>query len=95
MMPWFAHGRLRLRRRFEIVGAWELNLDWDIARSRGVIDAIVSTREALSHATGGTPLVPPTWTLAKYLITPHPLGGCRMGVGPQDGVVDHRGGTGR
>jgi cholesterol oxidase len=97
IMPWFAQGvdasdgRLRLRRRFEIVGAWELALDWDIERSRGVIDAIVSTHEALSHATGGMPLVPPTWTLAKYLITPHPLGGCRMGTGPQDGVVDHRG----
>lgn len=97
VMPWFAQGvdgsdgRLRLRRHFEILGAWELTLDWDVDRSRGVIDAIVSTHEALSLATGGTPLVPPTWTAAKYLITPHPLGGCGMGSGPTEGVVDHRG----
>jgi cholesterol oxidase len=97
MMPWFAqgvdaaNGRLRLRRQFEIVGEWELTLDWDIARSREVMDTIVATHVALSHATGGTALVPPTWTLAHYLITPHPLGGCNMGTGPDNGVVDHRG----
>ena len=34
----------------------------------------------LSKATGGMPLVPPTWTLGKYLVTPHPLGGCNMGA---------------
>ncbi len=97
MMPWFAqgvdaaNGQLRLRRQFEIAGEWELTLDWDIARSRGLVDTIVETHEALSRATGGTPLVPPTWTLAHYLITPHPLGGCNMGPGPENGVVDHRG----
>jgi cholesterol oxidase len=97
MMPWFAqgvdaaNGQLRLRRQFEIVGEWELTLEWDIARSREVMDTIVATHVALSHATGGTPLVPPTWTLAHYLITPHPLGGCNMGTGPDNGVVDHRG----
>lgn len=97
MMPWFAqgvdaaNGQLRLRRQFEIVGEWELTLDWDIARSREVMDTIVSTHVALSRATGGTPLVPPTWTVAQYLITPHPLGGCKMGTGPDNGVVNHRG----
>jgi len=45
----------------------------------------------LAAATGGHPVVPPTWTLGSYLITPHPLGGCNMGVSPADGVVDHRG----
>jgi len=97
MMPWFAqgvdaaNGRLRLRRQFEIAGEWELTLDWDIARSRELMDTIVATHVALSQATGGTPLVPPTWTVAHYLITPHPLGGCNMGTGPDNGVVDHRG----
>jgi len=97
MMPWFAqgvdaaNGRLRLRREFEIVGEWELTLDWDIARSRELMDTIVATHVALSQATSGTPLVPPTWTVAHYLITPHPLGGCNMGTGPDNGVVDHRG----
>ena len=45
----------------------------------------------LSAATGGHPVVPPSWTLASYLITPHPLGGCNMGTAPDNGVVDHRG----
>jgi len=97
MMPWFAqgvdaaNGQLRLRRQYEIVGEWELTLDWDIARSRELVDTIVATHVALSQATGGAPLVPPTWTLAHYLITPHPLGGCNMGTRPDNGVVDHRG----
>ena len=42
-------------------------------------------------ATGGIPLVPPTWSLDHYLVTPHPLGGCNMGVSAADGVVDHKG----
>jgi cholesterol oxidase len=45
----------------------------------------------LSKATGGMALVPPSWTLDKYLITPHPLGGCNMGASAKDGVVDHKG----
>jgi cholesterol oxidase len=97
IMPWFAqgvdaaNGQLRLHRRFEIAGDWELTLDWEIDRSRLLINEIVSTHQALSQATGGTALVPPTWSLLHYLITPHPLGGCNMGNGPEDGVVDHRG----
>jgi cholesterol oxidase len=97
VMPWFAqgvdaaNGQLRLHRRFDIEGEWDLTLDWDVARSRDVIDAIVATHRVLSAATGGTPVVPPSWSLAHYLVTPHPLGGCNMGTGPENGVVDHRG----
>jgi cholesterol oxidase len=47
--------------------------------------------ERLARATGGTPLVPPTWTILKNLITPHPLGGCNMGTTLENGVVSHRG----
>ena len=36
-------------------------------------------------------MVPPTWSLFKELITPHPLGGCNLGNTAADGVVDHRG----
>ena len=98
VMPWFAqgvdaaNGTLRLRRRWlGLFGPWRLDLDWDIARSRQLIEAIVAMHARLSAATNGHPVVPPTWTLDKYLVTPHPLGGCNMGTVPEDGVVDHKG----
>ena len=47
--------------------------------------------EKLARATGGNPWVPPTWTILKNLVTPHPLGGCNMGTTAANGVVDHRG----
>jgi cholesterol oxidase len=66
-------------------------LDWDISRSERTIDAMVSIHKSLSHATDGIPLIPPTWTLLKNLITPHPLGGCGMGEDENSGVVNHLG----
>jgi cholesterol oxidase len=47
--------------------------------------------ERLARATDGTPLVPPTWSILRSLVTPHPLGGCNIGSTPENGVVDHRG----
>ena len=68
-----------------------LRLKWDIQKSEKTIDAIVAMHEKLARTTGGAPFVPPTWTLAKDLITPHPLGGCNMGSTTENGVVDHKG----
>jgi cholesterol oxidase len=94
-MPWFAQGvdagdgvlYLDRKRR----GRRELNLRWEIRRSRAVIDAIVSMHARLSRATGGRVRVPPSWSLLRHLVTPHPLGGCNMGTTSADGVVNHRG----
>jgi cholesterol oxidase len=47
----------------------------------------------LAAAMGGKPLVPFVWTMLKTLITPHPLGGCRVGNTTDNGVVDHKGET--
>jgi cholesterol oxidase len=97
IMPWFAqgvdagNGVLKLRRRWWGLGKWELVLDWNVARSAPLVEAIIGMHKRLSAATGGIPLVPPTWTLDKYLVTPHPLGGCSMGGSAADGVVDHKG----
>jgi len=114
VMPWFAQGRdaangdLSLRPRW---GGWfgpkQLYLDWDIARSEQTMVAIVEMHKKLSAATGGAPLVDPTWTmsdggwlsrftwalrrLGRNLVTPHPLGGCNMGNTPETGVVNHAG----
>ncbi len=96
-MPWFsqgidaADGRLYLGRKWYWPWTRVLKLDWEIDRSEPVIDAIVDMHERLSDATGGDPWVPPTWTLLKNLVTPHPLGGCNMGTNRDSGVVDHKG----
>jgi cholesterol oxidase len=96
VMPWFAQGVdagdgvLSLRRPWWFFGRKRLHLKWN-ARNSPVFDAIVAMHERLSHQTGRTPLVPPSWTLARALITPHPLGGCNMGTDRTTGVVDHRG----
>ena len=97
VMPWFAQGidaadgRLALRRRWGLFGPRRLTLDWQVERSRAVIEAIIAMHRRLSAATGGHPVVPPGWNLSNFLVTPHPLGGCNMGASVQAGVVDHRG----
>jgi cholesterol oxidase len=96
-MPWFsqgrdaADGRLHLGRRWWIVGPWTVRLDWDPGASMPLFEAISAIHGELAAATGGTTFEVPTWTLLKYLITPHPLGGCRMGSDASTSVVDHRG----
>jgi cholesterol oxidase len=97
VMPWFgqsmdaADGRLYLGRIWYAPWRRRLKLDWDVTRSEPTIDAMVQMHKRLSAATGGEPRVPPTWTILKNLITPHPLGGCNMGTTHSNGVVDHRG----
>jgi cholesterol oxidase len=97
VMPWFAQGidaadgNLRLHRRWWLFGRWCLTLDWQIEKSRGLIEAIIVMHKRLSAATGGHPVVPPSWSIKSYLITPHPLGGCNMGTAQDNGVVDHKG----
>ncbi len=97
IMPWFAQsvdagdGDLRLKRPWWIFGKKGLDLRWDPAASRPTIDAVVAMHRTLAAATNGVPLVPPTWTALKYLVTPHPLGGCNLASTPDEGVVDHRG----
>lgn len=97
VMPWFAQGidaadgRLRLGRAWWAPWRRKLKLDWRFRNSRGTIEAIVSMHKQLAAAGGGVPMVPASWSLAKVLVTPHPLGGCNMGTSQDNGVVDHRG----
>lgn len=98
IMPWFAqgidggNGRLSLKRLWYAPWRVNLDLDWRAGtETRGVIDAIAAQHRRLAEATGGKPWVPPTWEVFRFLITPHPLGGCNMGTDPKNGVVDHLG----
>ena len=98
VMPWFAQGvdaadgQFSLRRQFfGLFGPKRLHLAWDITRSEAVFNEIVNMHTRLAQATDGTVLVPPTWSLGRDLITPHPLGGCNMGATAATGVVNHLG----
>lgn len=97
VMLWFgqavdaADGRFYLGRPWYAPWRRQLMLDWDIRRSERTMEAMASLHRELSHATGGTPFIPPTWTVLRNLITPHPLGGCAMADSPEQGVVDDRG----
>ena len=96
VMPWFAQGvdasdGVLSLQRSPVTGDSRLSLAWDIDRSRGVIEAIVSMHRELSAATGGKPLVSPSWSVFHDLVTPHPLGGCGIGNSSSEGVVNHAG----
>ncbi|MFN0086413.1 MAG: GMC oxidoreductase [Blastocatellia bacterium] len=98
VMPWFAQGIDAANGRLHLGRPWyafwrkkRLQLDWEIDRSKRVIEAIIEMHKELSVATGGVAKAPVTWTLLKSLTTPHPLGGCNMGTNAANGVVDHRG----
>jgi cholesterol oxidase len=96
VMPWFGQaadesdGVMRLERA-PFGGALRLTMDYDVARSRPVVEAMIERHKRLTRATGGLPIEPPSWSWLRYLVTPHPLGGCGMGTSAADGVVDHRG----
>jgi cholesterol oxidase len=90
IMPWFAQSRDAADGRLSLKDG-SLHLEWDVERSVPTIDAVVRTHEKFARSTGGIPLVPITWTLARDLITPHPLGGVNMGTSALNGVVDHKG----
>jgi cholesterol oxidase len=98
VMPWFAQGVDGADGRLYLGRPWyafwrkkSLQMDWEIERSKPVISAIINMHKLLSAATGGKPQTPLFWTAFKNLVTPHPLGGCNMGMDAARGVVDHRG----
>lgn len=97
VMPWFAqgvdvaNGRLSLTEPGLFARGGDLRLDWDVTASAPLIETIIAMHKKLAEATGGMTIVPPTWSLFRDLITPHPLGGCGMGGDPSNGVVDHKG----
>ena len=97
IMPWFGQaidasdGTLSLKRLPASPDRWKLDLDWSPESSKPAVEALLAMHRKLARAAGGLPVVPPSWTLANYLIAPHPLGGARMGDSAEQGVVDQWG----
>ena len=71
-------GRLRLRGE-------KLDLDWSLENSKEYFDGVKEKMREIAESLGAKRFVD---NLAHYLITVHPLGGCPMGRGPEEGVVD-------
>jgi cholesterol oxidase len=94
-MPWFgqaidgADGQLSLGRRWTAPWRRTLRMNWNPSRSEKAVGGLIAMHQKLSRATNGRAIVPPTWTVLRNLVTPHPLGGCNMASGPAAGVVDH------
>lgn len=68
----------------------ELDLDWSHRKSRSMFHAMEKSMRQIALATGGR------WTRSflwrwptRKLLTAHPLGGCVIGDGPDDSVVNH------
>jgi cholesterol oxidase len=90
LMPWFANGVDAGNGVLELKDG-ELFLNWDVTDSKPTYDAEIHKQVQLAHATGGAAQVPLSWSLFHWLITPHPVGGARMGDTADDGVVDQWG----
>jgi cholesterol oxidase len=89
MLPLLAMGRDTPQGHLRMRGD-TLDLDWDKAGSGGYYDALEASCRALAERLGGEfvdrlPLTP------LRLITVHPLGGCPMADGWDEGVVDSHG----
>jgi cholesterol oxidase len=86
-----ADGRLTLRR--PLLAPWTRTLDlrWKPEQSQAVVEAILAVHAKMTQATGGRMRPNAAWSLFKNMVTLHPLGGCRMGVTPETGVVNHLG----
>ncbi len=98
VMPWFGQSRDEANGEMYLGRPWfapwrrdQLKMRWDYRPNEAVMKAINELHIELSEKTGGHALTPPTWSLFRNLITPHPLGGCGMGTSSADGVVDHAG----
>jgi cholesterol oxidase len=68
----------------------ELNVDWPYEENAPLYDKVRTLIRDISNAAGGK-YVENLWERNHKSFTAHPLGGCVMGVSPDDSVVDPNG----
>ncbi len=96
IMPWLGQGVdasdgvISIKRNGRSAGG-RLKLHWKSGSTSGVVNATIARHRRYAKATAASAMIPSTWRLFRYLITPHPLGGCNMGESRDTGVVDHTG----
>lgn len=88
-LPLFSMGRDTPDGRMSLGEGGELEIDWD-KESSPVFEEIRRTARSIAGTLGGEFRDNIPW-FAGRVITVHPLGGCPMGSGPEDGVVDSYG----
>jgi cholesterol oxidase len=88
MLPLLAMGRDVPGGRMTLRGE-TLDVSWNARESRAFFDGLEATGRAVCRELGGR-MWRPGGRFAR-LMTVHPLGGCPMGTGPHDGVVDAHG----
>lgn len=88
-VPLLGMGRDLPTGRFSMEGKW-LQTDWRLDDSKAYFDRLKGTMREVADYLEADFVVNPTWLL-KRVITVHPLGGCPMGRGPHEGVVDAHG----
>lgn len=71
-------------------GEPHLACDWTMETSRPFFGRVRDAMEAITRAWGGTFVPNPTFRMSR-VVTVHPLGGCSMGRGADDGVVNEHG----
>ncbi len=69
----------------------ELTLDWSKKPSDGLYREVLGTSRAVAENIGARFLEDPLTSMLRRFVTVHPLGGCAMGVTPDEGVVDEWG----
>lgn len=96
LVTWFAqavdasNGEMRMHRPWWAPWAEKtLHIDWDPSASVATFTAIDKLHRQLAMANDAEKFyTPPTWSWLHDLVTPHPLGGCRMADSPEQGVVN-------
>jgi cholesterol oxidase len=89
-MPLLGMGRDIPDGRMSLSRKGDLEIDWEIGRSKDYFDGLKKTMADIAQELGAEFALNPTFYFNR-VITVHPLGGCPMGRDEGEGVVDAHG----